>query len=287
MKAFMKKCPLVMVTIVIALVVAATVVVKSFAFPAAGNKAQETHGNVSSSLPQSAVSSSCAPSNVAGSSKTVSSAGSAASHMQHKPGSSAQKRASGFKSSGKEYFSDALFVGDSLTEGFKDYGGIDNASYFCHVGLSIYQLFEHPKTDFSTGLTLEQTLRKKKYGKIYMLLGINEIGTGSTDYFVRHYSNAVTKIRSLQPDAVIYIQSILYVTPSKASGESVFNNTNVRKRNSGLKTLADGKNVFYLNIDSAIDDGNGNMHEEYSGDGVHLKAKYYPLLSTYIEEHTV
>lgn len=46
MKAFMKKCPLVMVTIVIALVVVATVVVKGFVFPAAGNKAQETHGNV-------------------------------------------------------------------------------------------------------------------------------------------------------------------------------------------------------------------------------------------------
>ena len=43
-----------------------------------------------------------------------------------------------FVESGREYFDDALFIGDSRTEGIRDYGTLKNAQYFCHRGLSSY-----------------------------------------------------------------------------------------------------------------------------------------------------
>lgn len=185
-----------------------------------------------------------------------------------------------------DYFSDTLFVGDSLTEGLKEYGPFNSASYFYRVGLSIYQLFEYPQKDAQTGLTFEEMLQQHRYGKIYFLLGINEIGTGTDDYFVRHYSSILEKVRTLQPDAIIYIQSILPVTAEKSSG-GIFSNTRIRERNSKLGKLADGKNIFFLNVSSAFADKNGCLPEQYSGDGVHIKAKYYSVWANYLLNHAV
>lgn len=187
----------------------------------------------------------------------------------------------------RDYFDDALFVGDSLTEDLGKYGGLDNASYFDHVGLSIYQLFEHPKTDASTGQTFESKLNDHRYRKIYIMLGINEMGTGSTAYFVRHYSAALAQIRKLQPHAILYIESILPVTAEKSKSDSTFNNTRIRERNAGLQKLANGKNIFYLDVASALEDDSGNLPQEYSGDDVHLRAKYYPLWTNFLLKNAV
>jgi lysophospholipase L1-like esterase len=186
----------------------------------------------------------------------------------------------------ENYFSDALFVGDSLTEGLKEYGHLDSASYFYRVGLSIYQLFEYPKEDAQSGLTFEEMLKQRKYGKIYFLLGINEIGTGTDDYFARHYSAILEKVHDLQPDAIIYIQSILPVTAEKSSG-GVFTNERIRARNLKLEKLADGKNIFFLNVSSGFCDKDGCMPEQYSGDGVHIKAKHYSIWKNYLLTHAV
>lgn len=183
---------------------------------------------------------------------------------------------------GKDYFDDALFIGDSITEDLMNYGGIGNAKFFCHVGLSVYQLFEHPKTDDATGRTLEQTLRSRHFGKIYILLGINELGTANTDYFVRHYSSAIEQVRRYDPNAVFFVESILPVTEEKSENDKVFTNANIRARNGGLQTLENGRNIFYLDLSPVLNDGAGNLRADYSGDGVHIKAKYYRQLSDYL-----
>lgn len=192
-----------------------------------------------------------------------------------------------FSSADHEYFHDALFIGDSLTEDLRKYGGLDNASFFTHVGLSIYQLFEKPKTDMRTGVTLEQMLQTGRYGKIYILLGINEMGTGTADYFAKHYSAALSEIRRLQPKAILYVQSILPVTAEKSSADAIFNNPRIRERNEALKALANDKNIFYFNLASAFQDGSGCLPSEYSGDDVHIKAKYYPLWTAYLMKNAV
>lgn len=173
------------------------------------------------------------------------------------------------------YFDDALFVGDSVTEGQKLYGDLDNAHYFCRVGLTIYQLFEEPKSDEDSGLTLRETLRKRNYGKIFLLLGLNEMGTGTTDYFVRHYSSAVAEIQRLRPDAKIFVEAILPVTKEKSDGDAVFSNPRIRERNAGLKALAAEKKVYFLDLSPAVSDDEGNLRAEFSGDGVHIKARYW------------
>ncbi len=282
MKNFLKKCPLVALSIFSALIVAGFQLIQySAPLPQASESASssdassEVRSQISSAAPLPSSSKPVAkpevPSRAAGSS-SVPEQNQSTPLPEKKP-----FKASGFQKVTADYFSDALFIGDSHTSDLRKYGDLNKASYFSHVGLNIYQLFERPKTDEISGLTLEQTLRKNQYHKIYIMLGINELGTGNTAYFTKHYSSALAKIRELEPNAIIYVQSILYVTAEKSAGDDVFNNKNIRERNSGLKALADNKTVFYLDINSAVDDGHGNLCAKYTGDGVHLKAKYYSL----------
>ena len=77
------------------------------------------------------------------------------------------------------YFDDALFIGDSHTDGFKDYAGLNNADYLCHNGLTVWSAVE--KAEFPGKQTLAQALSGKHYGKIYLMLGINELGTGTAE----------------------------------------------------------------------------------------------------------
>lgn len=47
------------------------------------------------------------------------------------------------------------------------------------------------------------------------MLGINEIGTGTADTFAEQYGKVINTIREKQPDAIIFIQSIMHVTKKK------------------------------------------------------------------------
>ena len=39
------------------------------------------------------------------------------------------------------YFDDALFIGDSRTVGLSEYGGLDQSTFYCSTGLTIYRMF--------------------------------------------------------------------------------------------------------------------------------------------------
>lgn len=47
---------------------------------------------------------------------------------------------------------------------------------------------------------------------MYFQIGINEMGRGTLDGFMNEYQNTVEKFKTLQPDAIIYVQAIMHVT---------------------------------------------------------------------------
>jgi len=186
------------------------------------------------------------------------------------------------------YFDDALFIGDSRTVGLSEYSYLKNATYFCDVGLSVYSVFDrkiakHGKKD----VTVENGLKDKKYGKIYIMLGINELGTGTVKTFTSKYEGMIERIRELQPDALIFIQSIMCVGKELSSKDKIFTNKNIQERNEGLKTLADEESIIYVDVNEAFADKYGNLPEAYSFDGIHLKGKYYDTWADYLMNHGI
>ena len=78
------------------------------------------------------------------------------------------------------YFDDALFLGDSHTDGFHDYAGLGNATYFTKNGLTVKDAVEKSFIELDgKKVTLAEALGTRQFGKVYILLGINEIGACS------------------------------------------------------------------------------------------------------------
>ena len=59
---------------------------------------------------------------------------------------------------------------------------------------------------------------------MYINLGTNELGWPYIDTFKDYYTQLITKIQEIQPDAVIYAESILPVTASRSLQGDAINN---------------------------------------------------------------
>ena len=188
----------------------------------------------------------------------------------------------------REYFDDALFIGDSRVTGVELYSGWDNLTYYAEGGMTVYSMFQS-KTAQVEGqtLTIEEALRKRSFGKIYLEIGINEMGTGTVDSFMEAYEAAVDYLRELQPDAILYVCGIMYVEQSKSESDPIFNNPAIQERNDRIAALADGENIFYLDINEVVTDDTGNLNPDYTWDEVHLLGKYDVIWLEYFSSHGI
>lgn len=181
---------------------------------------------------------------------------------------------------------DALFIGDSRTVGLMEYAGIDNADFFCTVGMSVYNIHKNPVSVPNVGkVTLNELLKNKKYGKIYIMLGINEVGYKFSNT-VSEYNELIEYIRGRQPESTVFIQANLHVTKSRSDSDKVVKNNAINGLNAELSKLADGKSKFYLDANVLFDDGSGGLSADKSGDGTHLYAKYYQEWGKWIIRQT-
>lgn len=190
-----------------------------------------------------------------------------------------------------DYFEDALFLGDSRVVGMYEYGGLgDIATFYASTGMTIYKLFKAEIVelpDQNGKITVEEALQQQSFGKIYIMVGINEMGTGTVERFAETYKAAVEHLQELQPDAIIYIQAILKVTTARSNKGDYINNEGIEARNEALSQLADGKKIFYVDPNLAVCDEDGGLVKDYTSDGVHLKAKYISLWREYLKDNAV
>lgn len=183
----------------------------------------------------------------------------------------------------EDYFKDALFIGDSRTDGLRAYGSFDGATYVCATGMSVFKILDDK--DLVKGYNgLLDFLRKKKFGKVYIMLGTNEYGY-EEDAYIKKFGEFVDIVRKNQPDAIIYIQSILYATINYEKKYHDLETDGVNSRNAKLKEMANDEDIFYLEVNDCLNDGTDHLPSEYTGDGVHLYAKYYPLWRDYLLNH--
>lgn len=188
------------------------------------------------------------------------------------------------------YFEDALFIGDSRTVGLREYSTVSQADYYAATGLTVYKAFESrfvTPDGSDDKLTIEEALDQRQYGKIYIMLGINELGTGTADSFIDKYTQIIDRIRELQPEAVIFIQGIMKVTNEYSELSDYIHNEDIDERNERLSLLADGQQVIYLDINPLLCDENGDLQEVYTSDGVHLKAEFMSVWVDFLKQYGI
>lgn len=182
------------------------------------------------------------------------------------------------------YFNDAAFIGDSLTDGFRMNSGLFGPTFLCGTSMTISGL---ETREWQNGLTMMDRIKQGGFKKVYIMLGINEnIVIGYKDAFIRSYSNLIDTVKKSNPDALIYIQSILPVSAT-TDEKGRITNAAIDAYNGGLYNLAIEKQVYYLDVNSAVADENGQLPEEAATDGVHFKKEYYQKWLDYLKVHAI
>lgn len=190
----------------------------------------------------------------------------------------------------ESYFNDAAFLGDSRTLGISDYAGLEGADFFCDNGMTIYKLLGDDGVTYQkTGekVDLKEILQEKHYGKIYIMLGMNELGYGDTPMYLKQYLKVIRQIKEWQPGVIIYVMANLHVSQEKNNMETEFNNININDKNVASARLANGKDVFYLDCNPLFTDEQGYLQAELTFDGVHLYAQHYDKWRDFLFEHGV
>lgn len=194
---------------------------------------------------------------------------------------------------GQEWFSDAVFIGDSRTEGLSLYSGILGSTFLCCKGISIFDVLEdEDKIIFRDGTyyTILEALTLGSYSKVYISLGINELGYNNDQAYEDAFVELIAQVRAIQPDAVIYIQTIVPVNPDRAleRGQADYvNNNRIADYNAILRKVTAQEQVVLLETAIALADEEGILPYDATSDGVHFVRAWYELWRDYLLNHTV
>ena len=188
-----------------------------------------------------------------------------------------------------DYFDDAVFIGNSQIEGISIYSSMKNATFFAGKGIMVDTIFtkEVVKTTGGSRITIMDALAKEQFGKVYIMLGANELGWAYDYLFIEQYGKVIDEIKQLQPDARIYINGIMPVSEDKSNNDTIYNNKNIDNYNNLILNMTKEKEVYYIDSKEALADEDGNLPKDASTDGVHFNATYYEKWFNYLKTHTV
>ncbi|MDR3311199.1 MAG: S-layer homology domain-containing protein [Oscillospiraceae bacterium] len=177
---------------------------------------------------------------------------------------------------------DTLFIGDSLTHGLYLYGKMRTANYLYSTGMTVFKAPTESFTSPSGGsVTLATALKKRKYNAVYILLGINELGS-SLDKYAAAYKTLIELVQKAQPDAEIYVTSILPVSKARSENGGGHTRARVLEHNERLRGLAEQTGTVYADVFSVFADKENYLPSSYTWDGVHLNTPQYVTWAEYL-----
>ena len=189
------------------------------------------------------------------------------------------------------WFDDAIFIGDSRTEGLFLYSGIaelTKATPYAIRGFTTFDIQGNEK--FKSGskyvTAIEKIKENPNFSKAYINLGVNELSPGGSEDFIKRYDEIVCAVLEASPSARIIIQSIIPLTSFQSSQSSYVNNENTKEFNDALEKYADEKGFLFLDTCGLLSDTNGALSECYAlSDGIHLTVdackKWFDFLCYY------
>lgn len=186
------------------------------------------------------------------------------------------------------YFDDAVFIGDSRTEGLILSTGLSNTTAYTYKGLTVDSLTSKPVIKKNgVMLSVMDALKETDFNKVYIMLGINETGWPYSEVFIKVYGGIIDEIKQINPNAKIYVQEIIPVAESVSSTHNYIKNEKIREFNNLLCKMAEEKEVYFIDTGKAIAGQDGILPEDAAYDGIHLKKAYCEKWLEYLKTHTV
>jgi len=176
---------------------------------------------------------------------------------------------------GDDFFADACLIGNSLCEGIRIYSNLKTMTYFSRTSMTVLSAFSGRDFAIYPGYygSAMEAVSVGKYGKVYIELGINEIGF-PVETFVEYYSRIIEHVQKVQPAADIYILSLTPVSRAKDAG-GTFTMARVNAYNEGLKQLAADSHCYFIDCVSPLVDETGFLPSADTWDGVHFNIPKY------------
>ncbi len=124
---------------------------------------------------------------------------------------------------------------------------------------------------------------------IFVMIGINDLIRGVKDETIlENQRQIMSYLRKVHPKAQIVIQSILPHGGEEATWEGkakllAISNDRIRQLNQQLEAIASKEGVKYLNLHPLFTNKQGNLHREFTTDGLHLSPQGYIVWRTALQ----
>jgi len=119
---------------------------------------------------------------------------------------------------------------------------------------------------------------KGKPRKIFIMIGINDLGKGLPDSVIlKNWHDIISKVIIQTPKTKVYVHSILPTNPSFGRLKHLYGHeSHIRYINTELEKITKQyPNFIFVDLASEMADKRGFLRNEYTWDGVHLTVEGY------------
>ncbi len=117
----------------------------------------------------------------------------------------------------------------------------------------------------------------EKPARIYLLIGINDLGRGLPIAVIIHnYQRIIARIKQLSPKTKVYIQSVLPLNEAVLPYAYLKGkNVKVQELNVAIQQVVQEHHLTFINLHEVFADEQGELKKELTEDGIHLKPMAY------------
>ncbi len=199
-----------------------------------------------------------------------------------------------------DFFNDCAFVGDSVSLKLSYYCAdgvaLGNAQFFTSGSLgtnnALWEL-SNPEQVFPTyqgeSMLIEDCVALSGAKRVYIMLGMNDLGLYGIDATVESYKTLVERILEKSPNVQIIIESM---TPMTADSPimGALNNDVIKEYNSRLKEMCEAEGLLFTDVASVMYDASGDaLKPEYCSDpdamGIHFTEAGCEAWVNYLKTH--
>lgn len=171
---------------------------------------------------------------------------------------------------------DVVFFGNSITEGGPWHELFGNKYKIANRGIG---------GDNTFGMKARiADVVKSKPKKIFLMMGINDIGRGqATSWTLKNYEEIIQIIKKQSPKTKIYLQSTLPLNDKVLKYDYLLGKEEkIRALNAGIVELAQKYNLQYVHVKEVLAD-DYVLKANYTKDGIHLTTDAYLEWANYLK----
>lgn len=190
------------------------------------------------------------------------------------------------------WFDNAVFIGDSVTEGLRLYRGsmIKGAKFVSAGSLSatnilsgqIKPVFQGKKVTPAEGVKLSGAKN------VYIMLGMNNISFG-IERASEDMVKVIDSILAENPDVNIIIESVTPMTKTSNRAGNNLTNATIAQYNEAMLKICSERGWYFVNVSEGVSDSEGYLNAAYCSDGkamgMHFNAAGVKAWIEYLKNH--